>query len=97
MIDDSDWADLLARAGDTPKSLSAPPGKNPVAKDADNGSLTADRTAAGGQAPAHFLHYCRCGQWGAWGYGVDYRRGKNGDWYCFAHRPLNKVAAALTK
>ena len=45
----------------------------------------------------HFLHYCHCGQWGAWGYGVDYRRGKSGDWYCFAHRPLNKVAATLTK
>jgi hypothetical protein len=87
LIDDNDWADLLARAGD-------PPRKTAAAKSVSQPLPVVDLNQ---KEPEHFLHFCHCGQWGAWGYGVDYRRGKNGDWYCFAHRPLNKVAAALTK
>jgi hypothetical protein len=33
------------------------------------------------------LHYCQCGEWGAFGYNVDLRNGKLGNWYCFEHRP----------
>jgi len=34
-----------------------------------------------------FEHYCRCGAWGAFGYGVHLRSGKLGAWYCREHRP----------
>jgi hypothetical protein len=33
-----------------------------------------------------FVHYCHCGCWGAFGYGVDLRNGKEGIWYCAKHR-----------
>jgi hypothetical protein len=39
------------------------------------------------QTSQHFLHYCHCGKWGAWGYGVDYRNGKDGTWFCMEHKP----------
>ena len=35
---------------------------------------------------APFVHYCHCGDWGAFGYGVDLLRGKEGTWYCAKHR-----------
>jgi hypothetical protein len=35
-----------------------------------------------------FLHFCaECGAWGAFGYGVNFRAGRLGRWYCAAHRP----------
>jgi hypothetical protein len=35
-----------------------------------------------------FLHFCcRCGRFGAFGYGVRLRAGKLGRWYCGEHRP----------
>ena len=37
-------------------------------------------------AAAPFVHYCHCGRWGAFGYGVDLLRGKEGTWYCAEHR-----------
>ena len=33
-----------------------------------------------------FVHYCHCGDWGAFGYGVDLLHGKEGTWYCAKHR-----------
>jgi len=33
-----------------------------------------------------FVHYCHCGRWGAFGYGVDLLHGKEGTWYCAEHR-----------
>lgn len=36
---------------------------------------------------SRFVHYCSCGQWGAFGYGVSLLKGKLGTWYCRAHRP----------
>jgi hypothetical protein len=37
--------------------------------------------------PDHvFMHYCHCGRWGAFGYGVDLLHGKEGTWYCAKHR-----------
>jgi hypothetical protein len=34
------------------------------------------------------LHFCaECGAWGAFGYGVNRRAGRQGRWYCAAHRP----------
>ena len=35
-----------------------------------------------------FLHFCiECGRWGAFGYGVNLRAGRQGGWYCATHRP----------
>lgn len=35
-----------------------------------------------------FSHFCaECGAWGAFGYGVNRRAGRQGRWYCAAHRP----------
>ena len=35
-----------------------------------------------------YLHFCaKCGAWGAFGYGVNFRVGRLGRWYCAAHRP----------
>ena len=34
------------------------------------------------------LHFCtECGAWGAFGYGVNMRAGRQGRWSCAAHRP----------
>jgi hypothetical protein len=35
----------------------------------------------------HFEHFCHCGKWGNFGYGVSLRNGREGNWYCFEHRP----------
>lgn len=34
-----------------------------------------------------FLHYCHCGEWGAYGYGVNRAIGELGRWYCARHKP----------
>jgi hypothetical protein len=35
-----------------------------------------------------YLHFCvKCSAWGAFGYGVNFRLGRLGRWYCAAHRP----------
>lgn len=35
-----------------------------------------------------FLHFCvECGRFGAFGYGVQLRKGRLGRWYCGEHRP----------
>jgi hypothetical protein len=40
------------------------------------------------ERPDGFLHFSvKCGRWGAFGYGVDLRKGRLGQWYCAAHRP----------
>ena len=36
--------------------------------------------------PHAFVHYCHCGKWGSFGYGVDLLNGKTGRWYCREHR-----------
>jgi hypothetical protein len=33
------------------------------------------------------LHYCHCGKWGSFGYGVCLRKGQEGVWYCEEHKP----------
>jgi hypothetical protein len=38
-----------------------------------------------GQGP--FEHYCWCGAWGTYGYGVKLRDGIPGEWFCADHRP----------
>jgi hypothetical protein len=35
----------------------------------------------------HLVHYCHCGEWGAYGYDVNLRNDKLGHWYCKEHRP----------
>lgn len=32
-----------------------------------------------------FEHYCRCGKWGSFGYGVSLLKGKEGEWFCREH------------
>jgi len=34
-----------------------------------------------------FEHYCWCGAWGSFGYGVNARQGVDGEWFCFQHKP----------
>jgi hypothetical protein len=35
----------------------------------------------------HFVHYCHCGKWAAYGYGVRLLADQLGTWYCAEHRP----------
>ena len=35
----------------------------------------------------HFVHYCHCGEWGAFSVGYDSKNGKFGTWFCKEHRP----------
>jgi hypothetical protein len=50
---------------------------------------------AGYDKDGHFVHYCACGAWGAYGWGhschgsVD----RNGTWYCREHRPVGDLTA----
>jgi hypothetical protein len=40
-----------------------------------------------------FLHFCcRCGRFGAFGYGVRLRTGQPGRWFCGEHRPRLRTA-----
>jgi hypothetical protein len=34
-----------------------------------------------------FIHHCRCGKFGPYGYGYFPKNGKLGDWFCKEHRP----------
>lgn len=34
-----------------------------------------------------FVHYCRCGEWGPYGFDVSLRTGRPGTWYCGKHLP----------
>jgi hypothetical protein len=40
------------------------------------------------------MHYCWCGAWGAFGYGVKLSRGELGEWFCREHRPAEDAAPA---
>ena len=41
---------------------------------------------------AHFEHPCRvCGGRGSFGYGVRVLQGKDGEWFCAAHRPKDSL------
>jgi hypothetical protein len=46
-------------------------------------------------APRHepFKHYCHCGKWASFGYGVKLRAGVEGKWFCREHRPRRGAAA----
>jgi hypothetical protein len=41
-----------------------------------------------------FVHYCHCGAEASFGYGVDLRYGKLGQWYCAEHRPKHEALPA---
>jgi hypothetical protein len=41
----------------------------------------------GNDKDGHFVHYCHCGKWGDFGYGVSLRRNKLGVWFCRDHKP----------
>jgi hypothetical protein len=39
------------------------------------------------------LHFCSvCGAWGSYGFGVNLRTGRMGQWFCAAHRPQGRTA-----
>ena len=45
-------------------------------------------------APRHepFKHYCHCGKWASFGYGVKLHAGVDGKWFCREHRPRRGAA-----
>jgi hypothetical protein len=47
-------------------------------------------------APRHepFKHYCHCGKWASFGYGVKLRAGVEGKWSCREHCPRRGAATA---
>ncbi len=57
-------------------------------------SFTPEPGFVGYDADGHFVHYCRCGAWGDFGYGVHLRKDELGTWYCRAHRPTETVDTA---
>jgi hypothetical protein len=42
-----------------------------------------------------FEHYCWCGKWGSFGYGVNLRNGAEGNWFCRLHRPGRKNDSSM--
>jgi hypothetical protein len=44
----------------------------------------------------NFLHYCHCGEWAAFGHGVNTLAGEQGVWYCAAHNPTPAQQALAT-
>jgi hypothetical protein len=42
-----------------------------------------------------FIHYCHCGAWAAYGYGMSVRHGRFGKWYCREHRPADPTKEAI--
>jgi hypothetical protein len=42
--------------------------------------------------PEPFEHYCHCGMWASFGYGVKCRVGVVGKWFCREHRPRRGAA-----
>jgi len=59
----------LARAQRESKAEQAPPRKGFVGYD----------------EAGHFVHYCHCGKWGAFGRNVFLRQGLLGTWFCREH------------
>ena len=47
---------------------------------------------AGSEPPKPFLHYCWCGKWGLYGYGVNLRKDQPGEWFCEEHRDKRSEA-----
>jgi hypothetical protein len=45
----------------------------------------------------HFVHYCHCGEWGAFGYNTNRRiePPELGQWYCSLHKPDPEVEAMV--
>jgi hypothetical protein len=63
---------------------------------AAEGAALAERGAAMNvtDAPPHepFKHYCHCGKWASFGYGVKLHAGVDGKWFCREHRPRRGAA-----
>ena len=51
----------------------------------------------GYSAKGLFVHYCQCGAWGAFGFGVSVRTGKLGTWYCAEHNPERRTGNVREK
>ena len=75
-------------AGVAPASAVPQPQPEPEQEFLDVG-LTAEqrRGLVGYDKDGRFVHYCHCGEWGAFGYGVFLSRGQLGKWFCGNHRP----------
>jgi hypothetical protein len=41
----------------------------------------------GYDSDGHFIHFCHCGEFGAFGVGYFPRKGQYGVWYCKEHKP----------
>lgn len=48
----------------------------------------------GHDSGGHFVHYCHCGKWAAFGYGM--RKGHLGQWFCGDHRQEGPVPVIVT-
>lgn len=46
----------------------------------------------GYDAEDRLVHYCYCGAWAAYGFGVKITAGVLGSWYCREHRPVDAAA-----
>jgi hypothetical protein len=80
-----DW--IRHHQGDAPVDWAAIDAR--LLKPADVSTPVPELEPAKVEAPAPataFMHYCHCGRWGAFGYGVDLLKGEVGRWYCTEHR-----------
>lgn len=83
---------LAALAAQQPEPLSPSPGPErvmpPVNGEPGLEQPYAERRGRVQELEGVLLHFCgKCGAYGAFGYGVSLRNGRQGRWYCGAHRP----------
>jgi len=69
------------------------PGQFPVARIPVSAPAVARVEAPVSAPSAPLEHYCHCGRWGPFGYGVNLQQGRLGRWYCTEHRLelLNRI------
>jgi hypothetical protein len=66
-------------------------GNNPKArieclkKQAEKMELPSNQPFVGYDSEGHFVHYCQCGKWGAFGFNCFPLRGELGIWFCQKH------------
>ncbi len=95
-----DKAEILAALANTTQLLAPAPWFDRVIPQAESEpGLSIPCTSRRGRVQkleeAIVLHFCaECGAWGTFGYGVNFRGGRQGRWYCAAHRPGGKFSSA---
>ena len=80
---------LAASASPGVRSVPKPPSRESTAPEPGLRQPRAARRGRVEELPdGSSLHFCtECGAWGAFGYGVNMRAGRQGRWFCAAHRP----------